>query len=233
MTIVIGDANELNVNSDSVCHFFEKHWKRKIALANRSFYEWQFTGSPSDAGDDHCMVAVDDTSNQLVGVMGLNTRPFCLNGSDVNGAELTTWMVDEKYLGKGVGAKILKKIQERYDVLTGMGISDAALSVYMRSGFRYLRAIPRYVKVFDFDSVAVHAKYDVLAKKLAKQWSVLGNTVPFESKIADSQSIQLLQSLIRKQLNFFSRDCNFIEWRYLNHPVFEYRQFGLRPESCG
>ena len=225
MTIVIGDANELNVNSDSVCHFFEKHWKRKIALANRSFYEWQFTGSPSDAGDDHCMVAVDDTSNQLVGVMGLNTRPFCLNGSDVNGAELTTWMVDEKYLGKGVGAKILKKIQERYDVLTGMGISDAALSVYMRSGFRYLRAIPRYVKVFDFDSVAVHAKYDVLAKKLAKQWSVLGNTVPFESKIADSQSIQLLQSLIRKQLNFFSRDCNFIEWRYLNHPVFEYRQF--------
>ena len=231
MAIVVGDAKELNVDSKSVCHFYEQHWKRKIALANHSFYEWQFTGSPSDAGDDHCMLAVDDASNQLVGVMGLNTRPFYINGSDVKGAELTTWMVDEKYFGKGVGAKILKKIQSRYDVLIGMGITDSALSIYMRIGFRYIRAIPRYVRVFDFDSVAEHAKYDVLAKKLARQWSVLGNTVPYESKIADSQAIELIQPLIRKQLNFFSRDDKFLEWRYVNHPVFEYQQFVIHSKQ--
>jgi len=231
MGIVVGDAKELNVNSKSVCQFYEQYWKRKIALSNHSFYEWQFTGSPSDAGDDHCMLAMDDSSNQLVGVMGLNTRPFYIDGSIVNGAELTTWMVDEKHFGKGVGAKILKKIQGKYDVLIGMGITDAALSVYMRSGFRYIRTIPRYVKVFDFDSVAAHAKHDMLAKKLAKQWSVLGNDVPFESKIADSESIELLQPLIGKQLNFFSRDYKFLEWRYVNHPVFDYQQYVIHSKG--
>jgi len=112
MTVIVGNSHELNIKSESVCSFYENHWKRKVALANRSFYEWQFTGSPSDAGYDHCMVAIDNTSNQLVGVMGLNTRPFCINGSEVKGAELTTWVVDDKYFGKGIGPKILKKFRK-------------------------------------------------------------------------------------------------------------------------
>ena len=110
-------------------------------------------------------------------------------------------------------------------MLIGMGITDAALSVYMRSGFRYIRAIPRYIKVFDFDSVSVYSENSILAKKLAKQWIDLGNGIPFEISVADSKSINILKPLIQEEMNFFSRDFKFLEWRYINHPVFVYKKF--------
>lgn len=225
MAIIIDEAKELNINSQSVCNFYKKHWKRGIALSELSFYQWQFTASPSDAGDDHCMIAIDNSSNQLLGVMGLNTRPFFLGGADKRGAEFTTWIVDEKFLGQGIGTQILKKMQSKYDVLIGMGVSDMSLSIFMRNGFRYIRAIPRYIKVFDFDSIETYAKCNPLAKKLIKQWYDLGADVPFRTEAIDEGKIDAIESIARSQLNLFSRDYKFLEWRYSNHPIFNFKQF--------
>ncbi len=94
MSIVVGDVTGLGFHSDQVIKFFSDHWKRKIALSVPSFYKWQFTESPADAGNDHCVVAVDDVTGDLLGVMGLNTRPFFLNQSILKGVEPTTWIVD-------------------------------------------------------------------------------------------------------------------------------------------
>jgi len=230
MATVIGEVSELNIKSESVCDFYEKHWKRKIALAKPSFYRWQFTESPSDAGNDHCMIAIDNASMEILGVMGLNKRSFFINGLIKKGAELTTWVVDEKHIGKGVGAKILKEIQSRYDVLIGMGISEMALPIFMRSGFRYIRAIPRYVKVFDFDAVESYAQYNSFAKKLVKQWSLLGNA-PFDVQVINYESMHPLESILQTQFNHFSREFEFLEWRYSRHPVFKYKQFIIRSKG--
>lgn len=225
MSILIDEAKNLNIDSQRVCDFYAKHWKRITALSHLKFYQWQFTASPSDAGKDHCMIALDDTSNQLCGVMGLNTRPFLLEGIEKKGAELTTWIVDEKYWGKGIGAKILKKIQEKYDILIGMGISDMALPIYLRSGFRYVKAIPRYIKVFNFDAIQEYAHYEPLAIKLIKQWHDLGGNIPFKIEPIIEEKINRIELISRKQLNYFSRAYKFLEWRYSNHPFFSYKQF--------
>ena len=223
MAIIIGDVNELGLNSMCVSNFYKGHWKRKTALSNPKFYRWQFTESPSDKGDDHCMVAVDESSGELCGVMGLNRRSFFLNGLLLNGAELTTWVVDNKHFGKGIGAKILKKIQSKYDVLIGMGITDMALSIYMRSDFRYLRSIPRYIRVFEFEKIEEYSQYIPLAKKLIKKWSNFSNNTPFNVEPISEENISSLKPILIKQFNYFSRDHNFLEWRFSKHPIFIYR----------
>jgi len=223
MGIKIGEVSELGIESSRVSEFYRNHWKREIALSMPSFYQWQFTESPSDAGSDHCMVAADEDSDELYGVMGLNRRPFFLNGSKSKGAELTTWIVDEKHIGKGIGAKILKEIQNRYDILIGMGISDMALPIYMRSGFRYIKAIPRYVRVFDFDKIEDYAKCTPLAKKLAKQWLSIANQ-QFSISSLSREKVGLLEDVMSKRFNFFSRDYDHLQWRYSEHPIFEYSQ---------
>lgn len=231
MGILIGEAGELNVNSQDVCNFYKKN--TKTALSNYSFYKWQFTESPSDSGDDHCMVAIDDISNQLIGVMGLNTRPFLLNGSVMEAAELTTWIVNKSYLGKGIGAKILNKIQHKYDILFGMGISDMALPIYMRSGFRYIRAIPRFIRVFNLNAVAAYAQYSPWAIKLIKYWSTAINDVPFEIGCLSEEKIRILEDIVQKDLNYFCRDYNYLKWRYSQHPVFDYKQFIVYSKNKG
>lgn len=233
MAIIVDEVKELNISSQRVCDFYEKHWKRGIALSKLSFYEWQFRASPSDMGLDHCMIAVDSSSNQLLGVMGLNTRLFFLDGTAKKGAELTTWVVDENFLGQGIGVKILIKIQSKYEVLVGMGISDMALPVYLRSGFRYVSAIPRYIKVFDFDLIKPYAKYNLLAKKLSKQWYNLGCNISFQVEVVNEKKIDELDKCIwRKQFNLFSRSYKFLEWRYSHHPIFNYKQFLVYSEGA-
>ncbi len=225
MATIIGDVKELGINNKCVSDFYRFHWERKIALSILPFYRWQFTESPSDAGNDHCMVAVDEGSGKLRGVMGLNRRPFFLNGSMLKGAELTTWIVDDKHIGKGIGAKILINIQSKYDVLIGMGITDMALPVYMRRGFRYIKAIPRYIRVFDFEAIIDYAQHTPLAKKLVKQWLNISNKTPFIAEPISKESIRSLEPLLRKQFNYFSRGCKFLEWRFSKHPVFKYNQY--------
>ena len=231
MAIVIGDVGGLRLDSKVVCDFYYKYWNRKIALSDQSFYEWQFRGSPESRDHDNCMVAVDDSTGNLVGVMGLNVRPFYLCNKITRGAELTTWVVDSEHVGSGVGAKILLKIQERFDALIGMGISTLALPVYMRSGFRFVRAIPRFVKVFDFDAIKPYATHSPLAKKLCREWLGLGRNVSFEVDAASLSAIEDIQKGLYEAFNCYSRSAAFLDWRYSRHPVFTYEQFFVRSGS--
>jgi hypothetical protein len=229
MKVVVGEVNELEIASREVSNFYGQHWKRKIALSDYSFYKWQFMSSPSDAGLDHCCIAIDEDSKQILGVMGLNTRPFFLGGEEVKGAELTTWIVVEELHGKGIGPRILRNIQQNYDVLIGMGISDMALPVYMRSGFRYLRAIPRFIKVFNWEMIEGYAQYTGLAKRLTKYWKGI-RECSFCVEDVDNKRIEKIEGDIVQNHNLFSRDYEYITWRYVNHPVFCYKHFMIYSE---
>jgi len=222
MTIVAGDVTSLGLKSQQVRDFISKHWKKEIAMSVESFYEWQFTGSPADKGDDHCAVAVDEESGRLVGVMGLNKRPFIINGETFKGVEPTTWIVDETQTGKGIGKKMIHFIQSQYDVFLGMG-----------NGFRLLRTIPRFLKVFDLAQIKEYAQHDFLAEKLVEQWIDTGDNTPFKITKMTPDSIQKLEPLLHKQFNMFTRGFEYLDWRFTRHPVFQYEQAIIRGEGPG
>jgi len=221
MTVEVGFAGVIGVPSTSVRDFYSAHWKRKIALSNRRFYEWQFIEPPENLNVDSCVVAVRD--GQLLGVMGLNKRTFYLAQKAYNGAELTTWIVDHDVKGQGVGAKILNFITNHFDVLIGMGISADALPVYMLNGFRFLHAIPRFVKVIDIEALAKVAEISEIALKLARNWQTDPMQISSEQIVWREQgSLKILQG------NHFARDVSHLAWRYDDHPFFEYKSFRVK-----
>lgn len=224
MTIEIGFVHQLKLNSASVRSFYADNWKRKIALSETKFYEWQFTHNPESEGKDHCVVAVDHDSRKILGVMGLTRRTFFLNGKPRNGAELTTWVVSSESVGMGIGSKILKFIQENFDVLIGMGISEAALPIYMKSGFRFMRSIPRFVKVLRFDNIKHHAVHNELGFRLIELWSAKDDN-EWSAQEVSTKNYETWLSKEDHDMHMFTRDNNHRLWRYDQHPVFEYRQF--------
>jgi len=227
MAIKIGFVSDLGVESDLVRRFYSENWARKIALSDKSFYEWQFVKAPDNFGEDHCVIAYDDQKERVLGVMGLNERTFLLNGQQKRGAELTTWIVSGEAQGTGVGAKILQYIQSNFEILIGMGISDMALPVYMRSGFRYLSRIPRFVKVLNFEKLNDHSIHSNLGAKLARRWSV-ESPVNYIIVDIDEEKYSGVLDSIKTKYNFFSRNSAHRKWRYEDHPNFNYKQFLIK-----
>ena len=166
MTTNIGFADELYVNSSQIMDFYKTHWQRKIALSDKVFHAWQFEDAVENRGANTCVVALND--GRLVGVMGLNKRIFNYGDQCLNGAELTTWVVDKKFKITGAGAKILNFIINNFEVLFGMGISQDALPIYLRTGFHYLRYIPRYIYVIDAKKILEISECTNYAPKLVK-----------------------------------------------------------------
>lgn len=226
MPLEYGTASELGLEPELVMSFYNTHWPRKVALGTSDFYDWQLKRAPAAAGKDHCMVAYDRESRAMAGIMGFNPRPFHLSGRTVKGGELTTWVVDARFRGEGVGYKILAELQRRYDVLTAMSISGLALPVFLRAGFKYLRHIPRFVRVHDFEAVAKVAKVTPLAEKLAAAWLELPRV-----EHAAAEGLEGAEQIVQAAAsgyNFMARDIAHLNWRYRYHPGFTYRTFVVR-----
>ena len=229
--IRVGGVNDLNISSKSVCQFYENNWDRKISLGVFSFYNWQFRLPPENLGNDYCCIAVDN-NNEVLGVMGLNKRSFYLNGKLRKGAELTTWVVSKKARGKGVGGKIMNFLKSNYDVLVGMGITDAAIPIYFKSGFRFLRYLPRFVRVFDQNSISQYCEINNLSKRLIDKWSRVKNC-SYKSNLVNPSELSSLEGHLNSSFNHFIRNSSSLSWRYENHPVFVYESYIVRGNGEG
>ncbi len=229
--IRVGGVDELSIPSESVCEFYKNNWERKISLGIFSFYTWQFRLPPENKGHDCCCIAVDN-NNEILGVMGLNKRGFYLNGKLCKGAELTTWVVSEKARGKGVGGKIMHFLQSRYDVLAGMGITEAAIPIYLKCGFRFLRFIPRFVRVFDQSSVSQYCEINNLSQRLISKWSK-SNVYSYSSMAVNPSELDSLEGYLKSNFNHFIRNSSSLSWRYENHPVFRYESYIVKGSGDG
>ncbi len=218
----IGHAYEIGVTDLEIQAFYRAEWTRRLAFDDDAFYRWQFRMPPANNGLNHCCVAVDE-QDRIAGVMGLNRRAFVLDGQEVDGAELTTWVTAKSHHGGGVGGRILQFLLEHYAVMFGTGISQDALPLYLRSGFRYLRALPRMVRVYQPKAVASISTLDSHGSKLLQYFG--RRRVPQESRITSEEVTAGDWVPGTIPANHYDRSAAALKWRYGEHPTFEYRLF--------
>ena len=216
MSIEIGSASELNIDVSAIASFYESNWARKIALSNEQFYTWQFCNAPNKVGDQ-CCVAIN--GSEILAVMGLTERPFFIENTKKIGVELTTWIVEENSRNLGLGPKMIDYLKSKYDVMFGMGISEQALPVYLRMGFKYLKSIPRFVRVLNHEVVTKFGYSTPLVKKLSKikvkteKYTVVDASVDIVNEVFNNFTVSN---------NLFLRNYEWINWRYMEHPSFSY-----------
>lgn len=219
-TIEVASAHELGVPSAEVRRFYRANWERRIALGEARFYQWQFVDAPESRPRDQVAIAVAD--GKMVGVMGLNERSFVLAGESRAGAELTTWVVSPDARGMGIGRSLINYLKSRYDVLLGMGISDQGIPVYRTGGFQFIKAIPRFFRIFDVDPARPFLRIERLGERLVAEWSG-----PQCTPVAPSEVTAAALADLRWPGDFamFVRDEAHLRWRYDSHPIFSYRAF--------
>lgn len=218
--IEIGNPSEFKIGSNIIRDFYKKNWNREICLSNESFYKWQFSNLPYAKNDDDCCIAISE--GEVIAVMGVNSRRFWSGNGYLDGAELTTWIVREDYQNQGVGPKILNSLQKKYNVLLGMGITDAALGVYMRLGFRYKKSIPRFIKVVAWNTIDAYSGPQIIAKKIDNFWKKNIDLDEYIDIEFDEVAYNKIYSKYKNEAIFFDRSIELIKWRYLKHPFFKY-----------
>lgn len=226
--IQFGPAHAFDLSPVEVMRFYQANWQRRIALELPQFYAWQFLAPPASSGRDWNCVSV--RGSEVLGVMGLNPRPFLLDGKKRHAAEMTTWVVSEAARGLGVGRGIMKNIQQNYEVAFGFGISEAAMPIYMTQGFRRLRRIPRYFRVFDVEAVRPHARIDRLGERLVGQWNSQPHAEVRSRPVAAS-ALAGPAEVMGIEHSLYVRDAAHLAWRYEQHPVYKYELFEVETQN--
>jgi GNAT superfamily N-acetyltransferase len=220
MSVHIGIPSDFGITTKDMCDFYNDNWSRKIALGDKKFFEWQFVNNQKNKGINECCVAVSDGG--IIGIMGLNSRDFYLSGRKCDGAELTTWVVSEAHRNKGLGPAMIEYLKNKYEVMIGMGISQAALPVYLRNGFRYIKSIPRYVHVINWDNVSGHVETSPLARKYAKSQFKLTD---FKNSEFNKAKADEIFETCKISKSIFSRMSGDLIWRYDENPYFKYHHY--------
>ena len=228
--VSFGPAHALGISAEEVRAFYENNWPRRIALSLPRFYCWQFLDAPENGGKDWNCLAVRD--GQILGVMGLNRRSFKMRGETIRAAELTTWVVAEAARGLGVGRGVMQSIQQLHDLTVGFGISDAALPIYMTSGYRRLKHIPRYFRIYDIEAVRQYAKIERLGERLTRHWSTWPRP-EVSATAVKAEALSELGAVMERSHNLYIRDAAHLAWRYDRHPVYRYEAVSVSPRGGG
>lgn len=221
--IVIATATEAGVSNAEICAFYAKYWTRPIALTREDFVRWQFSTAPGADGQNHSVVAVSDGA--LIAVLGATPRSFETGNGIMNAAELTTWIVAPEAQGRGVGARILGFLQERYDVLTGAGITEQALPVYLKAEFTFLAHIPRFFFVSGFSKLSTFASPHPAALATVERRQNMAESIDFHAKQCSAAALGEVHVSASATVAQSQRSSAYLQWRYDSHPVFTYESF--------
>lgn len=211
--IKIDFAYKTQFSINDIIVFIEKNWIRKTLLSQNKFYQWQFKSNMIDSS----ILAVHN--NNIVGFMGLNKRSFFLEEEELDGAELTTWIINNNYRNKGLAKLMIEFIKLNFDVAYGANITPEALKVYLRLGFYFVKEIDRVVKILSYNKVEKIAYLAPTVKKVFDNKKLINGNY----RLISFESIELTGYAY----NGFNRSSSYLNWRYVQHPYYDYKALEL------
>ena len=225
---LLTEVANTDIDSSSLCKYVDKYWARQVSLSLVDFFDWQFRYYPGGNGVNRSLVIINRKTNDIGGFFGITPRRFTLNGNIIRGAEITTWMVSEELRGMSFASDMLNHLINSYDFICAVGgMSDAALDVYKRNGFKHIRWLPRFYKIYNLEHTQAISNITNLGFKLLSKLNIGVKTIPDVEEFNSTSNYKNFY----ENLNCFSRSFADIEWRYINHPYFKYQIFVVNPNG--
>ncbi len=223
------EAADAGLPNADICAFYAAHWARPIALSRPDFLHWQMNAAPGAMGRNRSVVALE--GDQIIAVMGVTPCTFRFLRQDCAGAELTTWVVAPQARGKGVGQAMLGHLQSHYGVLTGAGITGAALPLYLGAGFTHLAHLPRFFFVADFEKAQTFASITDLGRKVTARRQANPSPQTWRAKAVPAGSLEPAANSLARY-GHFRRDASRLTWRHDDHAAFRYEAFTVQDPAC-
>ncbi|RPI55987.1 MAG: GNAT family N-acetyltransferase [Acidobacteria bacterium] len=206
--------------------FFRRVYRVDYPLATSAgLFEWQF-GRPSERAGYCCKLAL--VGGEITGCLGYVPVEVSVAGRLVRGAWTANWVVDSAQRRLGIGPLLMRELTRQVDVTLVTGLSHDSRALLPRMGWTDLGDLVRYVKVIDPDVVPM------LTVDGAVEWptqhGVRAGTVDRHSSVRrvhrfSDTALTVWDDLWGTRGAGTRRSADFLNWRYADHPVFDYRLF--------
>jgi hypothetical protein len=201
---------------------------RKNYIANRDFFKWQYFNSPfNDKKNNDCGVLACFHEDKAVSLSLRVKTAFLVQGSLRTGLWHHEWFADTKAPGSGMW--LLKEQTKRNPVLAGAGMSLLSSNFYrmlrpicwfnLKRIFFCLDARKTYglLLIKDIDSALPYLQSHNLSQKTP------GKIEPV-SEFEDEY--ETIWNRVGKTFSLAThRNSDYMNWRYLQHPVFRYQAY--------
>lgn len=230
-----------------ISSFVDNYWaKDHVYVRLPKLFDWTF-GRRGLWDRDGYSFALAEDKGEIVGILG--GIPFSFNcfGKSSRGAWLANYMVRPDYRRGSVGIRLLNMFRRPpYETVVAFGVVPSAIPLYQLLRWRILDDIPRHIMVlpeaehrmarllmlarpdWSEDRAAALVRFFRLTKTPVavdetRLSAYLRNPPPDWDKHD--------WAAISSHTVGGSRDLDYLTWRYIKHPVFDYRFIGVSEGS--
>lgn len=194
---------------------------------NHALFRWQFGArAPADGDAYHVKLAM--LGGEVVGCLGYIPVEVTLAERVVRGAWLANWMVDPERRQLGLGPLLMREVTRQFDVTLNLGPNQDARTVLAKMGWSYVGTLPRYLHVLDVGAAAALTEAGGLDWPAPAAWTG-GQGIAVRPISAFDETATALWDRLAPTLGAGTRrSADYLNWRYVQHPLWEYRCF----EAC-
>lgn len=212
--------------------FLDRYWERDyIYVRKPELFNWTFGRSELWDHDGYSFALMED-QEELVGILGAIPFDFNCFGRKTRAVWFANYMIRPDYRRGPLGMRLLGAFQS-YKLRTVFGMNPRVVPLYQRLGWKVFTAIPRHFMVLP-DAVCrasrivrlAHAQCDAARGEALARFFRIQDVPALAGTYAqtipphwDSEDWPELASMTIGA----ARDTNYLNWRYRDHPCFEYR----------
>lgn len=212
--------------------FLDQYWERDyIYVRSPELFNWTFGRSELWDQDGYSLALMED-QDELVGILGAIPFDFNCFGRKTRSVWFANYMIRPDYRRGPLGMRLLGAFQS-YKIRTVFGMNPRVVPIYQRLGWKVFTAIPRHFMVLP-DTVSRASRIIQLAhtqcaapraealadffniRRLPGRSAAYGRSIPQQWDSADWPELAAMTIGA-------ARDTNYLNWRYRDHPCFEYR----------
>jgi len=214
--------------------FIDQHWKKGHVLArDAELLRWQYR-NPHQA--DSLSVLIAEDGDEIAGMLGVIFVGFAQAGQRLPGAMLAMWLARVEDRRGGLGLQLMQELRDQECPFIGvMGIATAALPIYRALRYSVVDRVPRLARVFsigNFESLLSAETAGLYTAETRAIWTATATAVT-AGELTGELSVDWTAEMASRwdhawQKHFAPRasggwrDAAFLDWRYVNHPRFEY-----------
>jgi len=218
---------------DRLQSFIGSAWKAGHVLArDRELLLWQH---PLRADSDRIFVLRATEGERLVAMLGVIPFGFCLFGSQIPGAWLTTWL--EVQPRRGIALRLLREVMGgSFGMVGTIGGNRTTQAILGRLGFAIFDRMPRWTRAVHVPSLRALLR-DRPKPLSPESWRRLERGAETSLPTPQDTSLRALdwseaaaarwdrswQEHFASQLIGTWRGSAFLQRRYISHPRFDYR----------
>ena len=205
-----------------LAQFYERVYRFDHILTDKRFRSWWLRANPNYKGQGYsCKVAVLD--GEFIGHCAYIPVSLWSGERTYRAVWGGNFIVDKRFRGRGIGRQLHQAINQEVEVFLDVGANATARDILRKFGWLNFGSLNRAVGVLD----AGAAQFAIARKLSPAEMITVPPNVP-ETRVTNfkhcGEEVDDFWLCLRPGLiNATERSATFLNWRYLNHPFFDYQ----------